>query len=122
MQLWDDLIRDGSDVLIIGATNRPQDLDPAVQRRFERSFLIAPPDELSRREVLRKILKEVELAKTFDFALCAKLTEGYSASDLTALCKAAAAIPLTEALRQHQPTDNKMPTIRPLQTAVRKKI
>lgn len=39
MQLWDSLQHSSSRVFIIGATNRPQDIDPAVQRRFERSFL-----------------------------------------------------------------------------------
>ena len=39
MQLWDSLQHSPSRVYIIGATNRPQDIDPAVQRRFERSFL-----------------------------------------------------------------------------------
>ena len=49
----------GCKVLVIGATNRPQDLDPAIQRRFERSFLVGPPDEHTRELVFKAILREV---------------------------------------------------------------
>ena len=77
MQLWDSLqSKSGSSsspssssssstegstckVLVIGATNRPQDLDPAIQRRFERSFLVGPPDEHTRELVFKAILREV---------------------------------------------------------------
>ena len=49
----------GCKVLVIGATNRPQDLDAAIQRRFERSFLVGPPDERTRELVFKAILREV---------------------------------------------------------------
>ena len=48
MQLWDELSRTDNRVLVIGATNRPQDLDAAIQRRFERSYLVSMPNESAR--------------------------------------------------------------------------
>lgn len=89
MQLWDGLATTEADVLIIGATNRPQDLDPAVQRRFERSFLLSLPDEESRLDIFRKALASVPKEKGFDFSLCSRLTEGYASSDIAMVCKAA---------------------------------
>ena len=97
MQLWDELVQCDARVVIIGATNRPQDLDSAIQRRFERSFLVGyPTDKGARVEVLKAILSEVQVAQDFDWEAAAKLTEGYSPSDMHALCKAAAAVPLRE--------------------------
>jgi len=67
----------------------PESLDPAVQRRFERSFLIGIPNLYDRIKILQIILKDCRLSKTFDFEYLATLTEGYSPSDLLALSKAA---------------------------------
>lgn len=91
MQLWDTLqAKDQRNkVIIIGATNRPQDLDPAIHRRFERSFLVGPPDMPTRELVFKAILRNVPKEPGFDFAACARLTDGYTPSDITALCKAA---------------------------------
>ena len=93
MQLWDDLRREDTNVFIVGATNRPQDLDPAILRRFERSLLVGPPDCAARKEVFGKLLQEVELDAAFDFDECARRTEGYTPSDIAAVCKAAAMPP-----------------------------
>ncbi len=127
MQLWDNLQREGAAVFIIGATNTPQDLDAAVQRRFERSFLIGPPDETARREVFSKALKDVVLDRRFDFDLCARRTKGYTGSDIAAVCKAAANIPLQEALVHQEQlqggsTSNQtvVDVVRPLRTVVRR--
>ena len=109
MQLWDDLVRSGSKVVVMGSTNRsthstlfqhssspinnrPQDLDAAIQRRFERSFLLGLPDLAARADIFRRTLTGCSLhpsLKDFDFQRCAALTEGYSSSDLRAVCKAA---------------------------------
>lgn len=100
MQLWDELNQQQSlPVLIIGAANRPQDLDPAIQRRFERSLLIGLPNESERVAILKKLLGAIEKEKGFDFLAAAKLTEGYCSSDLLNVCKAAITIPLTEKKR-----------------------
>lgn len=117
MQLWDDLARNGNKVLVIAATNRPQDMDQAIQRRFERSYLIGLPNESGRAEVFRAVLKTTPLEPSFDFLLCARATEGYSPSDIMGLCKAAAQIPLRELRRKHpQPSasDAASTSLRPL--------
>ena len=113
MQLWDDLLESKSKVLVLGATNRPQDLDAAIQRRFERSFLIGLPDATSRKQVLELLLRDVEKERGFSMRLCAKMTEGYAPSDLVALCKAAASIPIREHKRKSEKN-----SIRPLRVKV----
>jgi SpoVK/Ycf46/Vps4 family AAA+-type ATPase len=115
MQLWDTLAlsngldncdekeRAGKDsasrIVVIGATNRPQDLDSAVQRRFERSFLVGPPDYLARIAVFKAILRNTKKERNFDYKACAKMTEGYTPSDITAVCKAAVAALVNERRR-----------------------
>ena len=90
MQLWDDLLRDKADVYILGATNRPQDLDPAILRRFERSFLVSSPDLRTRKEVFSKTLRGVDLDSCdFDLQCCAAATEGYTSSDIVSVCRTA---------------------------------
>jgi len=77
-------------IVIIGATNRPELLDPAIMRpgRFEVMLYVPPPDEASRLQILKihtgkMPLKEVSLEEI------AKETEGYSGADLEALCREA---------------------------------
>jgi len=102
MQLWDELSRSDSRVLVIGATNRPQDIDTAIQRRFERSYLIGLPNEQAREEIFRAILRTTLLDPAFDLRQCAKATEGYSPSDIKNICKAAAQIPVREYIRNNK--------------------
>eukprot|EP00596_Hydrurales_sp_CCMP1899_P005552 CAMPEP_0119034480 /NCGR_PEP_ID=MMETSP1177-20130426/1468_1 /TAXON_ID=2985 /ORGANISM="Ochromonas sp, Strain CCMP1899" /LENGTH=418 /DNA_ID=CAMNT_0006991939 /DNA_START=336 /DNA_END=1592 /DNA_ORIENTATION=+ len=113
MQLWDALSASSTPmpstgdnatttaprILIIGATNRPQDLDAAIQRRFERSFLVGPPDERTRALVFKAILRDTETERGFDYKQCARLTDGYTPSDITALCKAAMSVIINERKR-----------------------
>ena len=91
MQLWDDLIRVRAKVVVLGSSNRPQDLDAAIQRRFERSFLLALPDDVAREDIFKRTLREYNLSVSppFDFHRCVDLTKGYAPSDIQALCKAA---------------------------------
>lgn len=119
MQLWDELQRNPEssvNVFVFGATNRPQDLDPAILRRFDRSFLVAMPSDADRRHIFQRILRDVRRSKDFSFDRCAELSAGYTASDIRALCRGAVSL-----LRQEQlsrPTDNSA-KLRPLRTAVR---
>ena len=103
LQLWDG-VRDsrddasgGSSVLVIGATNRPFDVDPAFLRRMPRRVYVGPPDYDSRLSVLRGMLGRVPLDSDFDVDLVASRTEGYSPSDIREVLQAAALYPLREA-------------------------
>lgn len=97
MSLWDEVIGSKSMITVIGATNRPQELDPAIQRRFERSYLIGLPDFNARKEIFQIVLQNTVLDKQdFDFSRAAELTESYSPSDIISLCKAACFIPYRE--------------------------
>lgn len=82
-------------VIVFGATNRPQDVDSAVHRRFERSILLAPPNFSDRKEIFKAILttnaNTIRVEDKFDYDTCAQLTDSYSASDILAVCKAATA-------------------------------
>jgi hypothetical protein len=103
MSLWDGLTtRSDSKIIVLGATNRPWDLDPAVQRRF-RTIQVSMPDRRMRQKVLAKTLSDVELEEGFDLKEISRMTEGYSSSDLVELCRCAVADgPLRDAKARHR--------------------
>ncbi|KAJ3448401.1 putative aaa atpase [Anaeramoeba flamelloides] len=76
-------------IIVIGATNRPHDLDEAVLRRFTKRIFIGLPDESQRLKILKILLKNSQLENNFDFPELAKITKGYSGSDLKNLVIAA---------------------------------
>ena len=69
-------------VIVIGATNRPFDLDDAVLRRLPRRLLVDLPGERERKEILRILLKEENVAEGVDLGDIAKRTGDFSGSDL----------------------------------------
>ncbi|CAN8075034.1 unnamed protein product [Agarophyton chilense] len=101
MQLWDGLTTDDrlNQVVVLGATNRPYDVDPAILRRMPRPFEVALPNEAEREEILTKVLEGVSVEDGFSFSSVARVTEGYSGSDLKELCRAAMMHPLREGVR-----------------------
>ena len=78
--------------MCIGATNRPNSLDPALRRfgRFDREIDIGVPDEVGRMEIMRIHTKNMKLSDDVDLAMVAKDTHGFVGSDLAALCSEAA--------------------------------
>ncbi|GJJ68139.1 ribosome biogenesis ATPase [Entomortierella parvispora] len=86
----------GKPVMIIGATNRPDSLDPALRRagRFDLEINIGVPDENSREQILRVMSSKLKLSGDFDFKELAKLTPGYVGADLNALTSAAGVVAL----------------------------
>ncbi|GIL48207.1 hypothetical protein Vafri_4890 [Volvox africanus] len=84
-------------VVVVGATNRPQELDDAVRRRLTKRIYIPLPDSEGRRAVLTHLLKGQKLRlNDKEVMALVQATSGYSASDLAALCKEAAMAPLRE--------------------------
>ncbi|KAL9393729.1 hypothetical protein Peur_013014 [Populus x canadensis] len=103
MAAWDGMrSKDSQRILILGATNRPFDLDDAVIRRLPRRILVDLPDAENRMKILRIILSRENLEPDFQFDKLANATEGYSGSDLKNLCIAAAYRPVEELLEEEK--------------------
>jgi len=88
------------DVLIIGASNAPWDIDPALRRsgRFTKQIFIPPPDREARKALIKLNLKERPVEDDVDFDKLAEHTKEYSSADITAICEEAAQIPWNESL------------------------
>ncbi|CAK7337968.1 unnamed protein product [Dovyalis caffra] len=116
MAAWDGLrSKDSQRILILGATNRPFDLDDAVIRRLPRRIYVDLPDAGNRMKILRIILNRENLEPDFQFSSLANATEGYSGSDLKNLCIAAAYRPVEELLQEEKGGKNgAAPALRPL--------
>ncbi|MEB3799088.1 MAG: AAA family ATPase, partial [Desulfurococcales archaeon] len=87
-------------VVVIGATNRPDIIDPALLRpgRFDRVIYVPPPDKEARKEIFKIHTKKMPLGKDVDFDKLAEMTEGYTGADIEAVCREAAMIKLREKL------------------------
>jgi cell division protease FtsH len=88
-------------VIVIGATNRPEVLDPALLRpgRFDRRITVQPPDRLGRELILRVHTRELPLAHDVDLGRLASTTPGMVGADLASLANEAA---LLAARRRHE--------------------
>ncbi|MFT3886842.1 MAG: ATP-binding protein [Arachnia sp.] len=91
LQELDGLGLDNEGVYVIGATNRPWEIDPALRRpgRFDRLVLVSPPDEQARAAIFRHHLAE-RPTDGIDLAALAKGSEGLSGADIAAVCEGAA--------------------------------
>ena len=80
------------DVIVIGATNRPEAVDPALRRpgRFDREIEIGVPDKRARKEILQVHTRNMPLSKDVDLNEIAELTHGFTGADIAALCREAA--------------------------------
>jgi cell division protease FtsH len=79
-------------VVVMGASNRLQDLDPALLRpgRFDRQVLVGPPDLTGRAEILRVHTRGKPLADDVDLSVIARQTAGLTGADLANICNEAA--------------------------------
>eukprot|EP00804_Cyclotella_cryptica_P004832 CCRYP_004906-RA/>CCRYP_004906-RA protein AED:0.31 eAED:-0.05 QI:0/0.5/0/0.66/1/1/3/0/519 len=99
----DGLLANNADVFVLAASNLPWDLDAAFLRRLEKRILLPLPSEHSRKEMIRRHLSEFPLAPAFSneiFNLCAQKTNGFSGSDIKALCKEVSMRPVRRILTQ----------------------
>lgn len=89
-------------VFVIGATNRPDQIDPALLRpgRLDQLIYIPLPDEPSRFAVLKAALKKSPLSKDISLELLAKVTNGFSGADLTEICQRACKLAIRESIEK----------------------
>lgn len=107
MSLWDGLMTDPNcTVIVMGATNRPQDLDRAILRRMPATFHIDLPNEQQRAQILKLILNNEPVAENVDISRVSKITEGFSGSDLQELCRNASVYRVRDYLRNHTHDDS----------------
>ncbi|WP_338600933.1 CDC48 family AAA ATPase [Sulfolobus tengchongensis] len=87
-----DGIKGRGKVIVIGATNRPDAVDPALRRpgRFDREIEIRPPDAKARKEILQVHTRNMPLSDDVDLDKIAEQTHGYTGADLAALAREAA--------------------------------
>jgi transitional endoplasmic reticulum ATPase len=97
-----DGLKERGRVIVIGATNRPDALDPALRRpgRFDREIEIPPPDKRARREILAVHTRNVPLAEDVNLDNIAEITHGYTGADLAALVKEAALAALRRFIKE----------------------
>ncbi len=88
-----------TNVVVIGATNRPDIIDPALLRpgRFDRILYVPPPDRESRLQIIKIHTKKKPLAEDVNFEDLADKTDGYTGADIASLSSAAVML----ALREH---------------------
>ncbi len=93
-----DGIQTLKNVVVIGATNRADIVDPALLRpgRFDRVIFVPPPDKKARLEILKVHTRNVPLAEDVDLEKLADMTEGYSGADLEALVREAVILALRD--------------------------
>ncbi|KAH3673218.1 hypothetical protein WICMUC_003836 [Wickerhamomyces mucosus] len=121
MTLWDGLTSSGR-ILVLGATNRPNDIDAAFLRRMPKRFSVTLPNEEQRKRILTLNLKDSEVdPDSFDLNLIVTKTIGFSGSDLKELCRDAAMTAMREYIkynfRNGQRISKDEVRVRPLKTS-----
>jgi len=96
-----DGLEDLKDVVVIGATNRPDMLDSGLMRpgRFDRIVYVKVPEEIGRLQILKIHTEKMPLEKDIDLKKIAKETEGYTGADLEGLVREAAMLALRDDLK-----------------------
>jgi transitional endoplasmic reticulum ATPase len=103
LALMDGLSGRGN-VIVIGATNRPRALDPALRRpgRFDREIEIGVPDKQGRHEILQIHTRGMPLSEDVGLERLGRMAHGYTGADLAALCRETA----MKSLRRYLPEIN----------------
>lgn len=103
MMLWDGLnTNSNSTVIVMGATNRPKDLDKAIIRRMPAQFHIGLPTDVQRLQILKLILETECVHNDVDFNRLANLTNGFSGSDLREMCRNASVFRMRLFMRSNE--------------------
>jgi len=96
----DGMLGDNRNILMLGATNQPWSLDPAVLRpgRFDEQIYIPLPDQEAREFLLKISMKDRPLDKGISFQEISEITEGYSGADIVEICNKSALRPFRDAI------------------------
>lgn len=115
-----DGIASNSNVFIIGATNTPWDVEPALKRtgRFSDCVFVPPPDEETRIELFKIYSEGLPLDENVDFKVLCDKTVNYASSDIAEICDAAAEIPWKEAIKKG---DKRSVTMNDFEKAIEKR-
>ena len=119
MTLWDGLTSANSSgeaqrILILGATNRIQDIDEAILRRMPKKFSVSLPSAPQRLRILGLVLKDTKIDKDdFDLEYIVRVTAGMSGSDMKEACRDAAMVPVRDFIRTKRATGAEMNTVNP---------
>ncbi|XP_058984100.1 outer mitochondrial transmembrane helix translocase [Musca domestica] len=106
MMLWDGLnTNHEATVIVMGATNRPQDLDKAIIRRMPAQFHIGLPNVEQRFKILKLIMDTETVNENVDFNRLAKLTSGFSGSDLREMCRNASVYRMRQFMKSNTKED-----------------
>ncbi|MGC9146802.1 MAG: CDC48 family AAA ATPase [Infirmifilum sp.] len=106
-----DGLKERGQVIVIAATNRPDDIDPALRRpgRFDREIAFPVPDKRARREILQVHTRNMPLAEDVNLDELAEITHGFTGADLAALCREAAMRALRRVLPKIKIETEKIP-------------
>ncbi|MCJ1237615.1 hypothetical protein MMC14_005602 [Varicellaria rhodocarpa] len=119
MTHWDGLTSrdehgESQQILILGATNRIQDIDEAILRRMPKKFPISLPSATQRLRILGLILRDTKIDKErFDLEYLVRVTEGMSGSDIKESCRDAAMLPVREFIRTKSSQGMRMDRVDP---------
>ncbi|CAN0471531.1 unnamed protein product [Ascophyllum nodosum] len=96
----------GKAVVVIGATNRPNDLDSALRRagRFDREICLGVPDSAARGRILQVMCSKMTLSGNVDFQFISKKTPGFVGADLSSLTKEAAVVAINRIFARLSPS------------------
>ena len=119
LALMDGLV-DRGEVVVIGATNLPELVDPALRRpgRFDREITIGAPDRRARKAILAIHSRRMPLARDVNVENLADITHGYVGADLAALCKEAGMVALRRLLPEVRFEVDKKPQLEGLNVQV----
>ncbi|KAH8894049.1 ATPase family AAA domain-containing protein 1 [Thozetella sp. PMI_491] len=119
MTLWDGLTSTNSSgtparIVVLGATNRINDIDEAILRRMPKQFPVPLPGTEQRRRILQLVLGDTKRdSDNFDLDFIAKVTAGMSGSDIKEACRDAAMVPMREYIREHRASGAAMSSVNP---------
>lgn len=86
-------------VMVLAATNRPQDLDEALRRRLEKRVYIPLPSTEGRLSLLKINMKGLDLEDNINWDYIVSKTDGFSGADMSNICREAAMMPLRRKLK-----------------------